>query len=228
MKILVVEDSEFLCDAMVTVLSAAGFDADQTDDGEEGFFLAEQAVYDLLVLDIMLPGISGIEILKQLRAKGNTVPILMVTAKDCIEDRVRGLNTGADDYMVKPFAVSEFLARVRALLRRKGGGTPQGLLSYKSLVLNPQVKQGYYQSQELWLTVREYELLEFLVLNREQILTKEQIFDRLWGIEAETGLGVVEVYIHFLRKKMSAFGCNKFIRTIRGVGYMLKEQMSGN
>jgi two-component system, OmpR family, response regulator CiaR len=226
LKMLVVEDEDLLRDAIVTVLVAAGFNVDQTDNGDEGLFLAEQAVYDLLILDLMLPGISGLDILKRLRAKEDIVPILILTAKDRIEDRVIGLDTGADDYMVKPFAVSELLARVRALLRRKGGETLQGLLSYKSLTLNPKLKNGYFRSQELGLTAKEYELLEFLVLNRERILTKEQIFDRLWGLETETGLGIVDVYIHFLRKKMSVFACDRLICTVRGVGYMLKDKVS--
>jgi DNA-binding response OmpR family regulator len=227
LKILVVEDEDLLRDAIVTVLVAAGLDVDQTGDGDEGLFLAEQAIYDLLVLDIMLPGIDGLDILKRLRAKEDDVPVLILTAKDRIEDRVIGLDTGADDYMVKPFAVSELLARVRALLRRKGGETSQGMLSYKGIALDQKLKDGYYQSKELGLTVKEFELLEFLVLNRERILTKEQIFDRLWGLETETGLGIVDVYIHFLRKKLSVWGCERLICTVRGVGYMLKDKVSG-
>jgi len=226
LKILVVEDDDLLRDAIVTVLAAAGFAVDHTDNGDEGFFLADQAVYDLLILDIMLPGINGLEILKRIRAKEDPVPILLLTAKDRIEDRVIGLDAGADDYMIKPFAVSELQARVRALLRRKGGETAQGLLSYKGIALNSKSKEGYFQSKELGLTAKEYELLEFLVLNRERILTKEQIFDRLWGLEAETGIGIVDVYIHFLRKKMSVFGCDRLICTVRGVGFMLKDKVN--
>ncbi|EGO62144.1 response regulator transcription factor [Acetonema longum] len=228
MKILVVEDEDLLRDTIVTILSTAGFDVDHTNNGDEGLFFAEQIVYDLLILDISLPGTSGLDILKRLRTRKDTVPIFMLTARDRVEDRVLGLDAGADDYMVKPFAVSELFARVKALLRRKGGETTQGLLSYKNITLNPKLKEAYFQSEELWLTAREYELLEFLVLNREQILTKEQIFDRLWGVEAETGLGIVDVYIHFLRKKLSAFSCNRLIRTIRGVGYMLRDKASGS
>lgn len=227
MKLLVVEDEDLLRDAIIAVLAAEGFDVDDTGNGDEGIFLAEQAVYDLLILDIMLPGISGLEILKQLRAREDTVPVLLLTAKDRIEDRVTGLDAGADDYLVKPFAVPELLARVRALLRRKGGETAQGLLFYKGMALDPKLKDGYFQCKELGLTAKEYELLEFLMLNRERILTKEQIFDRLWGLDTETGLGIVDVYIHFLRKKMSAIGCDNLIRTVRGVGYILKDRASG-
>ncbi|EGO63025.1 response regulator transcription factor [Acetonema longum] len=202
MKLLVVEDEDLLRDAIVAVLAAEGFNVDDTGNGDEGIFLAEQAVYDLLILDIMLPGLSGLEILKQLRGREDAVPVLLLTAKDRVEDRVTGLDAGADDYLVKPFAVPELLARVRALLRRKGGETAQGLLSYRCIALDPKLKDGYFQCEELGLTAKEYELLEFLLLNRERILTKEQIFDRLWGLETETGLGIVDVYIHFLRKKI--------------------------
>lgn len=225
-RILVVEDEDLLRDAIVSVLAAAGFTAHHAGTGEEGLFLAEQGAYDLLILDIMLPGISGLDILGKLRAGENLVPILLLTAKARVEDRVQGLDAGADDYMVKPFAVSELLARVRALLRRRRGEIFQGLLSYKGISLNPKAKDGYFHTRELGLTGKEYELLEFLILNQERILTKEQIFDRLWGLDAETGLGIVDVYIHFLRKKMSVFGCNGLIRTVRGVGYMLREKVS--
>jgi len=224
MKLLVVEDEEPLREAIVTVLKAEGFTVDQAKDGEEGLYLAQQSIYDLLLLDVMLPGLSGLEIVRTLREAKEAVPILMVTAKDGVEDRVLGLDMGADDYVVKPFAVTELLARVRAILRRKGGETNQGLLTYKDIFLNPKEKEGYYQDQPLGLTAKEYELLEFLLLNRERILTKEQIFDRLWGLETDTGLGIVDVYIHFLRKKLSGHGCDKWICTVRGVGYMLKDK----
>lgn len=224
MKLLVVEDEEPLREAIVTVLQEEGFTVDQTGDGEEGLYLARQSIYDLLLLDIMLPGMNGLEIVRQLREADDRVPILVLTAKDGVEDRVKGLDSGADDYVVKPFAVSELLARVRALLRRKGGETANGLLTYKNIFLNPKEKEGNCQDQRLGLTAKEYEMLEFLLLNRERILTKEQIFDRLWGLETETGLGIVDVYIHFLRKKLSPFGCDKWICTVRGVGYMLKDK----
>jgi DNA-binding response OmpR family regulator len=221
---LVIEDEELLRGAIVDVLVAEGFSTDFADNGDEGLFLAEQRVYDLIILDIMLPGTNGLDILRQLRANKNTVAVLLLTAKDRVEDRVIGLDTGADDYMIKPFAVSELLARIRALLRRKAGDTSQDLISYQAIVLKPKAKEAWCGGESLLLTAKEYELLEFLVLNRERILTKEQIFDRIWGFEADTGSGIVDVYIHFLRKKMGAASAAKFIHTIRGVGYMLKDK----
>ena len=225
MKILVVEDDELLRSAIMSVLTGEGYGVEDTGHGDEGLFLAEQAIYDLLVLDIMLPGMSGLEIVKQLRKKTIPVPVLFLTAKDSIEDRVTGLNIGADDYLVKPFAVAEFLARIKALLRRQGGGLEEEVLAYKNLSLNPKLQDAYYESEAMGLTAKEYELLEYLVVNRERILTREQIFDRLWGYESDSSYGIVDVYVHHIRKKMNVTGCDHFIRTVRGVGYMLKDNV---
>lgn len=222
MKILVVEDDEMLRSGITSVLVEEGYNVEATGHGDEGLFLAEQAIYDLLVLDIMLPGMSGLEIVKQLRIKTIQVPVLFLTAKDSIEDRVAGLNMGADDYLVKPFAVAELLARIKALLRRQGGSSEE-LLTYKKISLNPKLQEAYYETEAMGLTAKEYELLEYLVVNRERILTREQIFDRLWGYESESSYGIVDVYVHHIRKKMVVTSCDHLIRTVRGVGYMLKE-----
>lgn len=222
MKILVVEDDELLRSAITSVLIDEGYNVEDTAHGDEGLFLAEQEIYDLLILDIMLPGMSGLEIVKQLRIKAIHVPVLFLTAMDSIEDRVAGLNIGADDYLVKPFAIAELLARIGALLRRKGGVLEEPLI-YKNISLNPKLQEAYYESEAMELTGKEYELLEYLVVNCERILTREQIFDRLWGYESESSYGIVDVYVHHIRKKMAITGCDHFIRTIRGVGYMLKD-----
>jgi len=222
MKILVVEDDEMLRSAITSVLIDEGYSVEDTGHGDEGLFLAEQEIYDLLVLDIMLPGISGLEIVKQLRLKNILVPVLLLTAKDTIEDRVMGLNIGADDYLVKPFAVAELLARIKALLRRNGGGLEE-LLAYNNISLNSKLQEAYYESVAMGLTGKEYELLEYLVVNSERILTREQIFDRLWGYESESSYGIVDVYVHLIRKKMNVTGCEHLIQTVRGVGYMLKQ-----
>jgi len=222
MKILVVEDDELFRSAITSVLIDEGYSVEDTGHGDEGLFLAEQAIYDLLVLDIMLPGLSGLEIVKQLRIKAIHVPVLFLTAKDSIEDRVTGLNIGADDYLVKPFAVAELLARIKALLRRKGGDLEE-LLAYKNISLDPKLQEAYCESEAMGLTAKEYDLLEYLVVNHERILTREQIFDRLWGYESESSYGIVDVYVHHIRKKMNATSCDHFIRTVRGVGYMLKD-----
>ncbi len=224
MKILVVEDDNALREAVVAVLREDDYLVEQTDSGDEGLYLAEQGIYDILLLDIMLPGLSGLEIVKTLRANAIAVPILLLTAKDSIEDRVAGLEAGADDYLVKPFAVPELLARVKALLRRRGNLGKEGDLCYGGISVNNRVKDGFVDGAPLQLTVKEYELLEFLVINSEQILTREQIFDRIWGFESETTLGIVDLYVHYLRKKLAPAGRDNLIKTIRGAGFMLKEK----
>lgn len=225
MRILVVEDDTMLREALVTVLQDEGYVVDETGLGDEGLYMAEQAIHDLLILDIMLPGMNGLQIVKRLRAESAETPILLLTAKDGVGDRVAGLDAGADDYLVKPFAIPELLARVKALLRRKGSfhGTEEGM-HYAGISLNPRRKDGFAGDQAMQLTIKEYELLEFLLVNSERILTREQIFDRIWGFESDTTIGIVDLYIHYLRKKLSAFGCDSLINTVRGVGYMLREK----
>lgn len=223
-RILVVEDDRMLREAVVTVLKEGEYLIEEAGTGDEGLYLAQQGTHDLLILDIMLPEINGLEIVKCVRAQGNTVPILLLTAKDSVEDKVIGLNSGADDYVVKPFAVPELLARVKALLRRKGGGGKEGELCYSNISVNPKLKDGFIGAEALHLTSKEYELLEYLILNQERILSREQVFDRIWGFETDTGIGIVDLYIHYLRKKMSPYGRDLLIQTVRGAGFMLKEK----
>ncbi|TFE26665.1 response regulator transcription factor [Cohnella luojiensis] len=223
MRILVVEDDRPLLDAVVTLLKEEAYQVDEADNGLDGLYLAQQCVHDLIVLDIMLPGMNGLFVLSDLRSKGIAIPILLLTARDSVEDRVKGLDSGADDYLVKPFAIPELLARIRVLLRRLSKGAPDGELNYGQLSVKCHLMEGYANGEVLKLTMKEFELMEFLLLNREQILTKEQLLDRVWGIDSEAGLGVVDVYVHYLRKKLAPFGCDRYIHTVRGVGYMLKE-----
>lgn len=226
MKILVVEDDTPLREAVVEVLKEDEYLVDEAANGDDGLYFAEQNIHDLLILDIMLPGISGLEIIKHLRKAGTSVPILLLTAKDSVEDRVIGLESGADDYLIKPFAVPELLARVKALLRRRGTLDKEGEPSYGAVSVNTKVKDGFVQGNALQLTIKEYELLEFLILNSEQILTREQIFDRIWGFDSETTIGIVDLYIHYLRKKLLPYGQDVLIQTVRGAGFMLKEKQS--
>ena len=223
MRVLIVEDDRSLLQAVAAVFEEERFQVDRAANGDDGLGMALQGIYDLLVLDIMLPGVSGLDIIRELRKKGLPTPILLLTARDSVEDRVRGLDAGADDYLVKPFATQELLARARALLRRGSAFSPDGEPAYGRITLRTREHDGLVDDQPLKLTMKEYKLLEFLVLNREQILTREQIFDRIWGFDVDTSSSVVDVYMHYLRKKLAAHGCDQMVKTVRGVGYMLKE-----
>jgi two-component system response regulator CiaR len=222
MRILAVEDDRSLLQAITDVLKEEGYQVDCADRGDEGYLLAEKGIHDLLVLDIMMPGLDGLSMVKKLRAKGNQTPVLFLTARDSVEARVQGLDAGADDYLVKPFAVEELLARTRALLRRNGKIGMEGELVYGPISLKPNEHDGYVENHPLKLTSKEYELLKYFLHNREQILTREQIFDRVWGIDSEANYGIVDLYVHYLRKKLADYGCDHYIRTIRNVGYILK------
>ncbi|SDD55941.1 DNA-binding response regulator, OmpR family, contains REC and winged-helix (wHTH) domain [Paenibacillus sp. UNCCL117] len=223
MKILVVEDDIHLLRTIQTLLEEEGYQVDRATCGEEGCYLAEQGIYDLLVLDMMLPGMDGLEIVHRIRAKQLLTPVLFLTARDSVEDMVRGLDTGADDYMTKPFEVPALLARLRALLRRRGQGDSEGGLAYHRLFLHMRTKEASIGGLPVDLTQKEFELLEFLLRNREQILTREQICTRVWGLESDVGSNVVDVYVYYLRRKLKAFDYDHIIHTIRNVGYMVKE-----
>ncbi|WP_199619703.1 response regulator transcription factor [Paenibacillus alkalitolerans] len=224
MKILVVEDDRPLLDAVVTVLKEEAYQVDEAENGIDGLYMAEQRIHDMMIIDIMLPGMNGLSVLRKLRGKGIKMPILLLTARDSVEDRVKGLDTGADDYLVKPFAVPELLARTRALIRRQSQAALDGELAYGKIGVRRQTMEGYADGKPLKLTLKEFELLEYLLLNREQILTKEQMLDRVWGIDSDAGPGVIDVYVHYVRKKLAVSGCDRYIHTVRGVGYMLKEK----
>jgi DNA-binding response OmpR family regulator len=218
----VAEDESGLREILREILIEEKYLVDEAANGEEALFKAEQDIYDLIVLDIMLPGLDGLELVKKLRAKAVYVPVLFLTAKDSIEDRVLGLESGADDYLIKPFAVAELLARIRALLRRRGAFGKEGKIIYEKLALDPKIKEGYVNGQPLELTSKEYQLMEFFALNSEHILTREQIFDRIWGFESEAVMGVVDLYVHYLRKKLAVYNYDWTIHTVRGAGFMLK------
>ncbi|WP_371378161.1 response regulator transcription factor [Sporomusa aerivorans] len=224
MRILVVEDDNPLREAIVSLLKEENYLVDEAGDGDEGLYFAQQGIYDLLILDIMLPGVTGLEIVKQVRSGDSTVPILLLTARDSVADRVFGLETGADDYLVKPFAIQELLARIKALIRRSGSMANDGKISYGGVMIDSKMRDGFITDQALGLTTKEYDLLEFLILNKEQILTREQIFDRVWGFESETTMSVVDLYIHYLRKKLAPSGYDSLLRTVRGAGFMFKEK----
>ncbi|WML57411.1 response regulator transcription factor [Neobacillus sp. PS2-9] len=223
MRVLVVEDDLPLRRIITTILEEEQYEVDQAEDGEEGYLMASSYEYDLLTLDIMLPKMDGFTLIKKLKREGCQIPTLFLTAKDRVEDRVKGLDFGADDYIVKPFATEEFLARIRSLLRRSGKIGIEGKISYGPILLDTNQHEGFIKEESLKLTIKEYELLYYLIQNKEQILTRDQIFERVWGIESETTEAIVDLYIHYLRKKLAPFDYEKLIRTIRGVGYMVRE-----
>jgi two-component system, OmpR family, response regulator CiaR len=173
------------------------------------------------VLDIMLPGIDGIALIQELRREGIRTPCLFLTAKDSVDSRVRGLDAGADDYLVKPFAIDELLARLRALHRRKGNEPDAGLV-YGGLSLSEPDCEAVYEGSRVKLTAKEYDLLAFLIRHKEQIVKRDQVFARVWGVDSEANETAVDLYVHYLRKKLHACGCEHYIRTVRSVGYMLK------
>ncbi|MBS4174002.1 response regulator transcription factor [Bacillus sp. FJAT-49736] len=222
MKILIVEDNVDLLESMKKIL-ADEYEIESATDGEEGLFLAYQNIYDAIILDVMLPEINGFEILKKLRADRIMTPVLFVTAKDALEDRVTGLEIGGDDYLVKPFQAPELTARIRALLRRSGSLTIDHTICYRGVELFGKEQEIKVDGTPLRLTIKQYELLEYLIQNQGKILTREQIYDRIWGFDSDTTIAIVEVYIHHLRKKLEVFGYHKDIQNVRGVGYILKQ-----
>ena len=221
MRILLVEDEIHLAQALTEILKKNMYAADAVYDGQSGLEYALSGVYDLIILDIMLPKMSGIEILKNLRAEKKSVPVLMLTAKDEIEDKVAGLDYGADDYMTKPFSTDELLARVRALLRRKGEVVDDELV-FGDISLKLKKNELVCGENQVKLSLKEFQILELMMYNPDQILTKERIIDKIWGGDSDAEYNNVEVYISFLRKKMQFLNAKTEIKTVRGVGYSLE------
>lgn len=223
MKILVVEDHESLLHSIKGILEKS-FSVDIASNGDDGYFLAQQNIYDAIILDVMLPGMDGFQILKKLREENIDTPVMFLTARDSLEDRVNGLDLGADDYLVKPFQAPELVARVRALLRRGGNLTNELTIRYKGIELRGKENDILIDGEPVKLTLKQYDLLEFFIGNVGSILTREQIYDRIWGYDSDTTIGVVEVFTHHLRKKLEPFGYDKHIKTVRGIGYMLSKE----
>ncbi|MFB9760271.1 response regulator transcription factor [Ectobacillus funiculus] len=219
MKILIVDDEKPLTEGISKILEEENYDVDTALNGYDGLQLAKKSIYDVIILDIMLPEVDGFSIVRTLRNESVKTPILLLTAKDSVKDRVMGLDLGADDYLIKPFAAPELLARIRVLLRGKGEQTEKEL-GYGPIKIIEH--DGYVNGIKLNLTVKEYLLLEFFILNKEQILLRDQIFNRIWGFSSEAGLNVVDVYVHHLRKKLTPFHLDHWIVTVRGIGFMLK------
>lgn len=222
MRILLVEDEIPLAEAMAQILKKNNYQVDMVHDGEEGLDYGLSDIYDLILLDIMLPTISGLEILKKLRKEKILVPILLLTAKGTVEDKVKGLDCGADDYLAKPFATEELLARIRALSRRKSEVIIADELDYGDILLNTSNLILTSGAKEIKLTLRESELLEFFMLRKNMVASKELIIEKLWGYDSDAEANHVEVYVSFLRKKLKFLQSNVKIVTTRGVGYSLE------
>jgi len=221
MRILVVEDDKKVAGFIKKGLEEETYAADVAYDGEDGLHLGSEGQYDLVILDIMLPKIDGLEILSQLRDQGRDTPILLLTAKDAVDDRVTGLNKGADDYLTKPFAFSELLARVRVLLRR-GKAEVKTTLQISDLTLDLVSHNVNRGGDEIELTGKEYSLLEYFMRNQEKVLTRTMIAEHVWDYNFDTFTNVIDVYINHLRKKIDKGRESKLLHTLRGVGYIMK------
>jgi DNA-binding response OmpR family regulator len=223
MRVLLVEDEKALATALSKILSKNNISVDLSFDGDEGFYLAQKDIYDVIILDIMLPNKSGLEILRDLRAANKKTPVLFLTARDTIEDRVVGLDSGADDYLIKPFATEELLARIRALVRRPKDLMNDNYLEFGNVKLYIDSGELEVDNNKKRLTSKEIQLLELFLRNPKMVLSKELILDRVWGIDGNAMENSVEIYIHYLRKKLGSKS-ELIIETVRGIGYVLKEK----
>ena len=220
--LLIVDDDPRITDLLRRILAYEGYSVTIAASGNEALNRSLEHPPDLIVLDIMLPGLDGLEVAQRLRAAGDNVPILMLTARDAVADRVKGLETGADDYLVKPFAPEELVARVKALLRRNQEEQHE-VLRYADVELDTGTRVAHRGTREIELSPTEYELLALLMRRPRQVLTREIILDRVWGLDFEGSSNVLEVYVGYLRTKLEAEGEPRLIHTVRGVGYVFKE-----
>ncbi|MCI5841699.1 MAG: response regulator transcription factor [Clostridium sp.] len=223
MRILIAEDERSLNRVIKKQLTAAGYSVDYCFDGGEAYDCLSMTEYDLAVLDVMMPVLDGFELVRRLRAVGNSTPVIFLTARDDIEDRVCGLDIGADDYLVKPFAFDELLARIRVVLRKHSGGRTS-VLTVGDLEVDTAARKVRRAGREINLSAKEYELLHYLLLNKGIVLSREKIENHIWNYDYEGGTNVVDVYIRYLRKKLDDGFDKKLIHTVRGMGYVLREE----
>jgi DNA-binding response OmpR family regulator len=223
MRVLLVEDDPRVARLVERGLAEAGHQVAVAPDGAEALARAADGSYDLIVLDVLLPALDGLEVCRRLRRQRVRTPILMVTARDAVPDRVAGLDAGADDYLVKPFALDELLARVRALGRRAAPDGDAEVLRVGDLTLDPARHEARRDAQPIDLTAKEFSLLEYLMRHAGQVLTKAQITDAVWGYDSAATSNVVEIYVHYLRDKIDRGFSRPLIRTVRGVGYTIKD-----
>jgi two-component system, OmpR family, response regulator MprA len=221
MRVLVVDDEPAVRSALERALRLHGFEVSLAEDGEEGLAAVEADSPDAVVLDVLMPRLDGIAACRRLRAQGDRTPVLMLTARDAVADRVTGLDAGADDYLVKPFALEELLARLRALVRRSNGG--DGPLRFADVVLDPGTRDVRRGERRLELTRTEFNLLELFLRNPRQVLPRSLVFERVWGYDFGPSSNALEVYVGYLRRKLEADGEPRLLQTVRGVGYQLRE-----
>ncbi len=221
MKLLLVEDEEKVAHFISKGLEEEGYTIDVAYDGKRGLELLKESTYDLLLLDLMIPEISGLDLLKTIRSWGDNTPVLIITAKSSKEDVVKGLDTGSDDYLTKPFSFDELLARIRALLRRSKVSDSH-IIEYKDIVLNPYSRKLHIETNEVELTEKEFLIMEFMLKNTEKPLTRKEIADYVWQNQTDS-TNIVDVYVNFLRKKIESVTNKKYIHTVRGTGYVLRE-----
>ncbi|CAM3964756.1 response regulator transcription factor [Catellicoccus marimammalium] len=219
LKFLVIEDERNLSDSIADMLRRLG-KVEQVFNGEDGLYQAEKGVYDLIILDLMLPGLDGFTILNELRRKKINTPVLILSAKDSLEDKVRAFKDGTDDYLTKPFHREELMLRVKALLKRSMGIEESNVIENGNLKINLNNHVVTYEDRIIQLQGKEFDLLLYLVQNKDVIVTKEQIFDRIWGFDSSTSITVVEVYMSNLRKQLKKQNVPNMIRTLRNVGYI--------
>lgn len=222
MRILIIEDDKVLAKTIEQCIGKA-YDIDHAYDGEEGVLYAMQSIYDAIILDIMMPILDGYEVLSKLRNEKNYTPVLILTAKDAINDKVKGFRNGADDYLVKPFNREELIVRLEALIRRANGNYIENVIEYKDLRLDLNNRTAKANGKEVMLQGKQFDMLEYLINSKNTIITKEQIFDKIWGFNSETTTNVIEVYASGLRKELKKIGYDKYLKTIRGVGYIWSE-----
>lgn len=223
MRVLVVEDNVVLAKTIEEGLSEH-FQVSVCGNGEEAIFNIEKSIYDVIILDIMLPDISGVEVLKNIRGRHIKTPVIMLTAKEALDDKVGAFSLGANDYITKPFYMEELVARIYAILRTNGSISEENLITFKDLKLNLDTREVFINDEKIELVNKEFNILEYFLINKDLVLMKEQIYDRIWGIDSDIPLEIVEVHISNLRKKLSGYGYNKYIKTKRGIGYTFDDK----
>ena len=222
MRILIVEDEKILSNTIKDIFTSE-FEIDQAYDGEEGELYANQDIYDVIILDLMLPLKDGLSLLADIRKNKILTPVLILTAKDSLNDKIKGFQKGADDYLTKPFATEELKARVNAMIRRNNPNYLKNTINFKELTMDTSNRKVFIKDNEIKLQGKQFDMLEYLLNYKNRIITKDQIFDKIWGFDSDTTTNVVEVYASNIRKELKKYGYDKYFKTTRGVGYMLSD-----